>query len=144
MIGTFGDLTNLPNVVGAIDGSHVRIKAPSESALGRYQQYNFMIQAIVDGGKIFINFACGFPGSMHDARVLRQSTIFQKAEDGDILTQATVNVNGNEIGPYLLSDSAYPLSPWLMKPFPEVTQDPREITFNKQLSGKSSWRSEHQ
>ena len=67
-------------------------------------------------------------------RVLRRSTIFQKAEQGDILTQATVNVNGNEIGPYLLGDSAYLLSPWLMKPYPEGTQDPREITFNKELS----------
>ena len=123
-IATFANLTNLPNVVGAIDGSHVRIKAPNKSApdyFSRYQQHNFIIQAIVDGRKIFIDFACGFPGSMHDARVLRRSTIFQNAEQGDILTQPTVNVNGNEIGPYLLGDCAYPLSPWLMKPFPEGT-----------------------
>lgn len=75
----------------------------------RYQQHDFIIQAIVDGKKIFIDFACGFPGSMHDARVLRRSTIFQRAEHGDILTQPHANVNGHEIGPYLLGDSAYPL-----------------------------------
>ena len=154
-IGTFADLTDLPNVVGAIDGSHVRIKAPVDSApdyFSRYQQHDFIIQAIVNGKKIFIDFACGFPGSMHDARVLRRSTVFERAEQRDILTQPTVNVNGHELGPYLLGDSAYPLSPWLMKPYPEGTRDPREITFNKHLSSarvkvecafgvlKSRWR----
>ena len=64
----------------------------------RQSATDFIIQAIVNGRKIFIVFACGFPGSMHDARVLRRSTIFQKAEQGDILTQPTVNVHGNEIG----------------------------------------------
>ena len=136
-IATFAELTNLPNVVGAIDGSHIRIKAPNDSALdyfSRYQQHDFIIQAIVDGKKIFMDFACGYPGSMHDARVLRCSTIFQRAENGNILTQPTVNVTGHDIGPYLLGDSAYPLSPWLMKPYPEGTRDPREIAFNKELS----------
>lgn len=87
-IATFADLTNLPNVMGAIDGSHVRVKAPNESApdyFGRYQQHDFIIQTSVDGRKIFMDFTCGFPWSMHDARVLRRSTIFQKAEQGDIL-----------------------------------------------------------
>ncbi|XP_068748036.1 uncharacterized protein [Montipora capricornis] len=154
-IATFAELTNLPNVVGAIDGSHIRIKAPNDSApdyFSRYQQHDFIIQAIVDGKKIFMDFACGYPGSMHDARVLRRNTIFQRAENGNILTQPTVNVTGHDIGPYLLGDSAYPLSPWLMKPYPEGTRDPREIAFNKELSSarvkvecafgvlKSRWR----
>ena len=99
-----------------------------------------------------MDFACGYPGSMHDAHVLRHSTIFQRAEHGNILTQPTVNVTGHHIGPYLLGDSAYTLSAWLMKPYPEGTLDPREITFNKELSSarvkvecafgllKSRWR----
>lgn len=41
---------------------------------------------------------------------------------------------GREITPYLVGDSAYPLSPWLMKPYPEGTRDPDEIAFNKELS----------
>ena len=45
-IETFTDLTELPNVVGAIDGSHVRIKGPVDSApdyFRRYQQHDFNI-----------------------------------------------------------------------------------------------------
>ena len=78
----------------------------------------------------FMDFACGYPGSMHDARVWRRSTIFQRAEQKNVLTQPTVNV----------------------KPYPEGTRDPREITFYEELSSarvkvecafgvlKSRWR----
>ena len=81
-----------------------------------------------------LDFACGFPGSMHDVRVLRGSTLFRRAEHGDILTAPATLINGREIRPYLLGDSAYPLCPWLMKPYPEGTRDPDEINFNFQLS----------
>ena len=134
---TFANLTDLPNVVGAIDGSHVRIKAPVDSApdyFSWYQQHDFIIQAVVNGKKHFLDFACGFPSSMHDGRVLRRSRIFARAERREILTIPTVNVAGQEIGPYLVGNSAYPLSPWLMKPFPEGTRDRDEIKFNRQLS----------
>lgn len=125
-IETFADLTNLQNVVGAIDGSHVRIEAPVDSAadyFSHYQQHDFIIQAVVNGKKHFLDFACGFPGSMHDGCVLRQSRIFTRAEWGELLTIPTENVSGRQIGLYLVGDSAYPLSPWLMKPFPEGTRD---------------------
>ncbi|XP_067022925.1 putative nuclease HARBI1 [Acropora muricata] len=84
--GTFAELSELPNIVGAIDGSHVKIKAPKDSAVdyfSRYQQHDFIIQAVVNGLTLFLDFACAYPGSMHDARVLRRSAIFGRAGDGD-------------------------------------------------------------
>ena len=42
-------------------------------------------------------------------------------------------VNITDIRPYLVEDKAFPTSPWLMKPYPEATRDPDEITFNKEL-----------
>ena len=104
-IQSFEELSALPNIVGAIDGSHVRIKAPSNSAadyFSRYQQHDFIIQAVVNGKKVFTDFACGFPGSMHDARVLRGSAIFRRAEQGEIFTAPTVIVGGREITLILL------------------------------------------
>ena len=74
-IETFQDVSDLPNIVGAIDGSHI-IAAPPDSAVdyfSRYQQHDFIVQAIVHGKKRFPDFVSGFPGSMHDARVLRNS-----------------------------------------------------------------------
>jgi len=154
-IETFQDLSDLPNIVGAIDGSHIRIKAPKDSAVdyfSRYQQHDFIIQAVVDGRKLFMDFSAGYPGSMHDGRVLRRSAIYGRAEQGDILSMPTVDVNGHQLRPYLVGDSAYPLTPWLMKPYPEGTRDVNEIQFNKELSSarvkvecafgliKSRWR----
>ena len=68
---------------------------------------------------------------MHDARVLRRSPIFRKAKRGEILSAPIVHING--LGPYLVGDSANPLSPWLMKPYPDGTRDRDEIKFNKEL-----------
>jgi len=83
---------------------------------------------------LFLDFSAGYPGSMHDAHILRNSTLYHRAEQGDILTDPVVDVDGHEIGPYLLGDSAYPISPWLQKPFPETTRDQSEIQFNCELS----------
>lgn len=135
-IATFEDVSDLPNIVGAIHGSHIKIAAPLDSAvdyLSRYQHHEFIVQAIVDGRKRFLDFASGFPGSMHDARVLRNSTTFDLAEHDRILTGPSVQIGGNDIQPYLVGDSTYPLASWLQKPFPEATRDPEEITFNKSL-----------
>ena len=89
---------------------------------------------------------------MHDTRVSRRRAIFGRAERREILSSPTININGHEVGPYLVGDSAYPLCPWLMKPYPEGTRDRDEIKFNKELSSarvkvecafgllKSRWR----
>ena len=59
-VQSFEELSASPNILGAIDGSHVRIKAPSDSAAdysSRYQQHDFIIQAVVNGKKVFTDFA---------------------------------------------------------------------------------------
>lgn len=76
----------------------------------------------------------GFPGSLHDARVCRNSTIYNRAQNGDILTEPLYQIGNRQIRPYLVGDSAYTISPWLQKPYPEGTRDPGEINFNKELS----------
>jgi len=58
----------------------------------------------------------------------------EEQSKGEILTAPTVNMTVREITPYVVGDSAYPLSPWLMKPYPEGTRDPDGISFNKELS----------
>ncbi|XP_068706592.1 putative nuclease HARBI1 [Montipora foliosa] len=136
-IATFEELSDLPNIAGAIDGTHVKIKAPKESAVdyfSRYQQHDVAVQGIVDGRKIFLDIVAGFPGSLHDARVLRNSSIYDRADRGDVLAAPIHVIGGHEIQLYLVGDSAYPLSRWLQKPYPEGTRHPSEIEFNKQLS----------
>ena len=136
-IETFAQLSELPNVVGAIEGTHIRINAPRNSAVdyfSRYQSHDFIIQGIADGRKLFLHAAAGYPGSMHDARVLRSTTFYRQAERGEKLHGPTVNIENQEIAPYLVGDSAYPLTQWLQKPYPEGTRDPEEKACNKALS----------
>ena len=54
---TCQDVSDLPNIVGAIDGS-IRVAAPPDSAVDcfrRYQQHDFIFQAIVNGKKRFLD-----------------------------------------------------------------------------------------
>ena len=51
-IETFSELSDLPNVAGVIDGTHIEIKAPLESAVdyfSQYHQYDFIVQGVVNG-----------------------------------------------------------------------------------------------
>jgi len=129
--------------------------SPRDSAVdyfSRNQQHDFIIQAIADGKGLFLDFAAGYPGSLHDARVYRNSSLYQRASNEDVLKEPVERIGITDIRPYLVGDSAYPISPWLMKPYPEATCDPSEITFNKELSSarvviectfghlKSRWR----
>lgn len=71
-VGTFQDLSQLPNIVGVIDGTHILINAPHE--FSRYQHHDFGIQVVADGDLFFLDFSAGYPRSVHDTRTLRNSS----------------------------------------------------------------------
>ena len=126
--------SELPNVAGAIDIAIIAPKIDAVEYFSRYQQHDMIVQGVVDGHGKFIDAVAGFPGSTHDARVLRNSNLYQEAEQDNILQELRINIGGEEIRPYLVGNSAYPQAPWFIKPFPEGTNDPDEKTFNKELS----------
>ena len=83
-------IAGFPNVVGAIDCSHITIKAPQvnhEDYFNRKQNYSSNLQGLVSATRKFIDVSTGWPGSIHDARVLRLSTLYQRAENNLILTE---------------------------------------------------------
>ncbi|XP_066934300.1 uncharacterized protein [Clytia hemisphaerica] len=140
-IGRFKEETNckIPQVVGAIDGTHIKITAPASEHEGDYysrkQCYTINTQAVVGGNLKILDVATGFPGSIHDARVLAHTSLFRKAERLEILTDPTKRIDNNTIRPLLLGDGAYPLVPWLVKPYPFIPALSRsEKRFNKILS----------
>ncbi|XP_066929993.1 uncharacterized protein [Clytia hemisphaerica] len=140
-IGRFKEETNckIPQVVGAIDGTHIKITAPASEHKGDYysrkQCYTINTQAVVGGNLKILDVATGFPGSIHDARVLAHTSLFRKAERLEILTDPTKRIDNNTIRPLLLGDGAYPLVPWLVKPYPFIPALTRsEKRFNKILS----------
>ncbi|XP_059188162.1 uncharacterized protein LOC131970756 [Centropristis striata] len=66
--------------VGAIDGCHIRIKAPhgphAQDYLNRKLFHSVQLQAICDSTGKFLDIFVGYPGSVHDTRVLRNSPVF--------------------------------------------------------------------
>ena len=84
-------VAGLPNVVGAIDGSHKSIKAPRlnhEDYFNRKQNNSMNLQGVVDADGKFINVSTGWPDSIHDTRVLQLSTLYKRAENHLILNQS--------------------------------------------------------
>ncbi|TWW54742.1 hypothetical protein D4764_0223880 [Takifugu flavidus] len=69
----------LQNVVGSIDGCHIRIKSPGAHAhcyFNRKLFYSIQLQAMCDHQGLFIDIFTGYPGSVHDARVLRNCPLY--------------------------------------------------------------------
>ena len=76
---------------------------------------------------------------MHNARVLRNTRLFQRAENRDILCSPVDVIEDLRIRPLILVDSAYPLKDWLIRPYifsPNLTRS--EKRFSRRLSASRS------
>ena len=101
----------------------------------RKKFHALVLQAVVDYNLKFMDIATGFPGSFHDTRVLRLSSIFDRAEASDILSSPVENINGTNVRPLILGDGAYPLKSWLIKRYPHIGALTRsQRNFNWELS----------
>ena len=80
------------------------------------QDYSVVIQGVAYTPFRFLDISAGYPGSIHDARVLRLSNLLREIEQNNWLNGPTKQISGSEIRPLLVGDSAYLLSVWLMKP----------------------------
>jgi hypothetical protein len=122
----FSEMAGFPDVVGAIDGSHIKIHKPpfsDSSYFNRKKDYSIILQAVVDSDMQFININVGYPGSVHDSRVFKNSALGTAL--GELLSP-----NENIIG-----DNGYPLMEQLLVPF--VARGPLnhvQRNFNKCLS----------
>ncbi|XP_068757488.1 uncharacterized protein [Montipora capricornis] len=134
----FSQISKIPNVVATIDGTHIPIKVPQhnhEDYFNRKHFYSYVMQAVVDSHGLYLSVSTGYPGSLHDAQVLRLSEIFDAAEKKNIVMEPIMDLTGTVIQPLIVGDSAYPLKTWLLC----LVKDNRTLTreqkkCNKQLS----------
>ena len=111
-----------PNCVGAVDGTHIPVTPPSNCRTDYYNRkgsYSIIRQGLVDFKYLFTDIYVGWPGKVHDARVFRNSSIYTKGCQGTLFPPRPRNINGTDVPLVILGDPAYPLLPWLMKPFPD-------------------------
>ncbi|XP_015189427.1 PREDICTED: putative nuclease HARBI1 [Polistes dominula] len=102
----------IPNILGAIDSTHIRIEKPAENGndfFNRKKYCSMNLQAVVDSHTRFTNVYCGEPGSLDDARVFRRSSLYHLTiENEEMLFPNNT---------FLIGDSAYPSLRWLVPPF---------------------------
>ena len=109
---TFEQSNGLPRCLGVIDGTHIPIKAPRvhpEQYVNRKNFHSIQLQAVCDCDRFFTDVYCAFPGSVHDARVLRNSPLHETCENSE-----TDMFPGDS---YIIGDTAYPLKTWLVTGF---------------------------
>ena len=93
------------------------------------------MQGVADANRKFLHVSTGYAGSIHDARVLRMSSLLTAKEDGDILHSPLRQIGGMQVKPLIVADPAYKLTTWCMKPFPQTRAlTDRQRDFYKSLS----------
>ena len=95
-----------------------------------------ILRGTVDHEGLFIDICAGWPGRVHDARVFHNSGLNKKAERGELFANSySQTISGLTIPGILIGDPAYPLRPWLMKPYINTGHlTPQQQTFNGILS----------
>lgn len=109
-----------PCAFGAIDCTLIPIKKPSHHGDEYICRKNFAalnVQATCDANYMFTSVDCSWAGSVHDARIWRNSSVQH------VLSK-------NESGALLLGDEGYPLLPWLMTVYRNPTTDTQR-SYNK-------------
>lgn len=130
---------NFPNCIGCIDGKHIRIKCPpnSGSMYFNYKQYySIVLQAVADANYKFICIDVGSYGKQSDGGIFANSSLFHHLENNSLHVPESKPLPGTDIilPHVLLGDEAYPLKPYLMKPYSRKDLQGAEETFNYRLS----------
>lgn len=102
----------LPVVLGCVDGTRVRIQAPSqneEEYLNRKGYHSLNVQIVSTGYLLIANCVAKWPGGTHDSRILSESTF--------PIEIAKLNDSRKSI---ILGDEGYGLRTWLFTPVAET------------------------
>lgn len=118
----FFQIRNFPNVIGAIDCTHIRIQSPGgdngELYRNRKGYFSINCQVVCDARLRVRNIVARWYGSVHDSTIFADSALNAEL------------INGN-FGPnsYLLGDSGYPCKPYLLTPLLNP-RTPAENNYN--------------
>ncbi|XP_039308911.1 protein ANTAGONIST OF LIKE HETEROCHROMATIN PROTEIN 1 [Solenopsis invicta] len=131
---------NFPNCLGAIDGKHFLIKAPSNSGTLYFnykKNFSIVLLAACDYQYKFTIVDCGAYGSSSDGGIFAQSE-FGKCLNSDNLDIPVENcklpLTDVEMPYYFVADEAFPLSKRIMRPYPGQFLTDKKSIFNYRLS----------
>ena len=131
----FEEKWQFPNCLGAIDGKHIVMQPPSGSGSKyfNYKHTHSIVLLAVAGP----NYEClyadvGTNGRVSDGGVWGKCSLAHKLEnDKEYLPEPECLPSGTEKCNYVIvGDEAFPLKPYLMKPFPQAGLDDEKRVYN--------------
>uniref|UniRef100_A0A1Y1LAJ7 DDE Tnp4 domain-containing protein n=1 Tax=Photinus pyralis TaxID=7054 RepID=A0A1Y1LAJ7_PHOPY len=130
---------DFPNCVGALDGRHIKFKAPHSS--GSYY-YNYkgtnsiILLGLVDAEYKFLYVNVGVNGRISDGGVYRESYLSQAIRENSINFPPAKALPGRSLKvPYVIvADDAFPLSERILKPYSSRNLNYECRIFNYRLS----------
>ncbi|XP_064479291.1 uncharacterized protein LOC135392513 [Ornithodoros turicata] len=113
---------NLPHCVGALDGKHVVIECPPNSGSEYYNYkhtFSKVLMGVCDAYYRFLVVDIGNSGANSDGGIFARSVFGNGLENGHFNLPAPSDVPGlGQLPYYFVADEAFPLKPYLMRPFP--------------------------
>lgn len=113
----FYQIAQFPSLIGAVDGTHIRVTPPAEGErfyLNRKNFHSLNIQCICDHEMMFRDVVAKWPGASHDSFVWGFSRVKERMARGEL--------RGTIIG-----DSGYPLRQYLMTPYSQTVTRAQEL-----------------
>lgn len=136
----FYEKWQFPNCIGSIDGKHVQIKRPNKSGsmyFNYLNTYSIVLLAIVDHDCKFTCVDAGGYGKNSDGGIFEASSMGQRIDNGTLnVPDGRALLGQHERTPcVLVGDEAFPLRPYLMRPFPYRFSKNDDIKehYNKRL-----------
>ena len=109
IVDGFETCWGFPQAAGAVDGSHITIIRPDESASDYYNRkgyYSIIMQAMVDFRGLFMDVYIGWPGKVHDARVFANSSLYHKGMNGRLFPDWKRSISGVQVNLLMIIASA--------------------------------------
>ena len=134
------ELRQFPCSWAAIDGCHIPLKCPAGGLQANKENHKFkhfssiVLMGMVDARLRFVWASCGFPGNSHDSVIFQSTNLWSKITRGQTIPDIGKDVEGVNVPPLILGDSAFSFQSWLMKPYTSAVLTSSQQYFNYRLS----------
>ncbi|CAM4425513.1 unnamed protein product [Leuciscus chuanchicus] len=137
----FHERWNFPNCLGAMDGKHIYIQAPANSGSLYFNYkgtFSVVLLALVDADYRFLVVDVGSYGSNSDGGIFANSVLGKALRDGTLNVPPQSELPGapelGKVNHIIVADEAFPLKPYLLRPYPGRRLPTEKRIFNYCLS----------